>query len=118
MRSLTIFPTLARTATPAAVDTPVQYKGANIIMDMTAVTATGTVTVKIEGKDAASGKYYTILESAALSAVATTILKIYPGVLAAANLAISEALPKTIKVTATHGNAVSMTYSVGLTFLL
>lgn len=88
-------------------------KGLHLVIDMTAVTATGAVTFTVQGKDEVSGKYYTLLASAALAAVATTVLRVYPALTAAANLTANDVLPRTWRVIATHGNAVAMTYSVG-----
>src|SRR5881227_2846761 len=56
----------------------------HLIIDITAITATGTITVTIYGVDPVSGKIYVILASAALGAVATTVLKVGPGLTAAA----------------------------------
>lgn len=75
-------------------------KGAIITVDITAITA-GNVVVTVEGKDEVSGKYYTILTSAALAAVATTVLRIYPGLVAAANVTVNDILPTKFRVRAT-----------------
>ena len=103
----------ARTITTSSVDIANDWgTGIHIIFDVTAV-ATSDVKVKVEGKDPASGKYYTILEGASVTAVSTNIYKVYPGLTAAANLVASDILPKTIRLTVTHANANSTTYSVG-----
>jgi hypothetical protein len=103
----------ARTVTVSSADIINNHgKGIHIILDVTAV-ATSDVKVKVEGKDLASGKYYTILESASVTTVSTNVYKVYPGLTAAANLIASDILPKTIRLTATHANANSTTYSVG-----
>lgn len=65
-------------------------------VDITAVT--GSLTVTIQGKDPASGKYYTILASAALAAVATTVLRVFPGAAVTANVSANDVLPKTWRV--------------------
>lgn len=75
-------------------------KGAVINVDITAITA-GTMTLTVEGKDETSGKYYTILTSAALAAVATTTLRIYPGLVAAANVTVNDILPTKFRVRVT-----------------
>lgn len=78
------------------------YRCAHVIVDITVITGTSpTLTVTIQGKDAVSGKYYTILASAALSTVSTTILKVCPGITAAANVAVSDLLPRDWRVSYT-----------------
>jgi len=78
--------------------------GANIVVDITAITGTTpTCTVTIQGKDVASGKYYTILTSAALAAVATTLLTIFPNAPNTANVSANALLPRTFRVSVTVG---------------
>jgi hypothetical protein len=84
----------------------------NVVVDTT-VFGTGSVTVTINGKDPASGKYYLILSSAALVAAATIRLKVGPNVTAAANTIAQDYLPDTIQIVATANNANSQTYSIG-----
>lgn len=114
----TVYASQARTATPNGQVLSVNRRARGMILtiDMTAVTATGTVTFAISGLDTTSGKTWTILTSAALAAVATTNLKVTPDLANAANLTAQDILPATVLVTATHGNGVSMTYSVGVQF--
>ena len=73
--------------------------GLNCVVDITVATSTSLV-LTIQGKDTASGKYYAILTSAALSSVATTLLSVFPGLTVAANTVVSAILPKTWRVTA------------------
>lgn len=115
VRVFPILPSAARTATPNAQE----FDGAGrtdagliVVIDMTAVTATGTVTVLIEGVDRVSGKTWTVLQSTAVATVSTTVLRIHSQLTAAANLVAKDALPPIFRVTCTHVNAVSMTYSV------
>jgi hypothetical protein len=69
-------------------------RGIHLVIDITALTGTGpTCTVTVYGFDPVSGKEYVILASTALAAVATTVLKIYPGLTAAANLTANDVLP-------------------------
>jgi len=92
-------------------------RGLHLVIDITAITGTPTLTVTIQGKDAVSGKYYTILASAALAAVATTVLRVYPGLAAAANLAVNDVLPRDWRVTYTIGGgtpAVTATIAASL----
>jgi hypothetical protein len=72
-------------------------KGLIVVVDITAITA-GSMTVTVEGFDEISGKYYTLLTSAALAAAATTVLRIYPGLTAAANVTVSDVTPAKCRV--------------------
>lgn len=104
----------ARTATTNSADLVNKWKkGVIVVIDITAVTGTPSLTLKIQGKDPASGKYYDILTSAALTAVGTTVLKVFPGATAAANQVANDLVPKTWRVRVEHVTADSVTYSVG-----
>lgn len=110
----TLLASAARTATISSSDVSNgRRNGIHIILDVTAITGAPSITLKIEGKDAASGKYYTILESAAITGVSTNIYKVFPAATAAANSVVNDVIPKTWRVTVTHTNADSITYSVG-----
>lgn len=71
-------------------------KGGQFYINITALT--GTLTVTIEGKDPASGTYYTVLASSALSSTGFTLLTIYPGMTASANAVANNILPKTFRI--------------------
>src|SRR5690348_10994234 len=80
------------------VNSPMQQnfhcRGVKVVVDVTAITGTApTLTVKLQGYDPVSHKTYDILASAALSAVGTTVLTIYPGLTAAANTTADDILP-------------------------
>lgn len=88
--------------------------GLHLVIDITVAGGTPTLTVTIQGKDTASGKYYTILQSAALAAVATTVLRVYPALTAAANLVANDILPRTWRVTALVGGVTpAVTATIG-----
>lgn len=90
-------------------------RGINLVIDVTAITGTTpTLTVTLQGKDIASGKYYTILASAAISAVGTTVLQVFPGATAAANAAANAQLPRTWRVISVIGGTTpAVTATVG-----
>lgn len=114
-----IYGSAARTATPAAidVDVPGSARGVHLTIDATASSATPSVVPKIEGIDPVSGKAYALVTGAAITGVSTTTLRVVPGIVAAANVAVSDSLPDRIRVTLTHGDADSLTYSVGANFV-
>lgn len=79
-------------------------KGLMVFVNVTAITGTTpTLTVTIEGKDVVSGQYYTILASAALNATGLVVLKVYPGLTAAANLTANDIIPGTYRIRTTIG---------------
>lgn len=113
-RSLTIFTSAARTASVDGTDQNGEdFDFLDLIIDCTAITATPSVVFTIQGKDRVSGKYYTILASAAIVATGTTVLRVGPGITAAVNVAANAMLPSIWRVIAVAGDADSMTYSVG-----
>lgn len=113
-KQITVYASAARTATPTAVEVGVAgAHGLHLVIDVTAVTATPSVTPLIEGYDAASDSWYTLLTGVAIVATGTTVLKIYPGITPIANASSSDVIPGLIRVTMTHADADSITYSVG-----
>jgi hypothetical protein len=117
-RYISILASSARTATPDTfeVEVPGKSRGVVVVVDATAVTATPALTVKVQGVDRISGKTWDIITSAAIATVSTVVLKIRPGITVAANAAVADALPPVIRIMATHGDADSITYSIGLNF--
>jgi hypothetical protein len=115
-KSTSVYASAARTATPTAVTVPVgRYKAMHLVIDVTASAATPSVVCTVDALDPVSGKYYNLLTSAALTesgAPYTRVLKIGPGLPVTANVSANDVLPSTIRVTMTHGDADSITYSV------
>jgi hypothetical protein len=115
-KQTTVYASAARTATPTAVTVPTgRYNYLNLVIDVTAVTATPSVVCTIDALDPLSGKYYNLLTGAALTdsgAPYTVVMKIGPGLPVTANVSANAALPGTLRVTMTHGDADSITYSV------
>ena len=101
----------ARTATNTTYHT-LGSSGGHFIIDCTVDPAAASITFTVQGIDATSGKAYTILASAAVAAVGTTVLTIFPGAAETANVSANDFLPQTIALVATHADADSMTYSV------
>lgn len=87
----------------------------NLVIDITAISGTTpTLTVTVQGKDIASGKYYTILASAALSTVSTTVLTVGAALPASANASANAVLPRTWRVIYTvGGTGPSVTATIG-----
>ena len=60
----------------------------NVVLDMTTV-GSGSVTLTINGKDPASGKYYLILSGAAVTTNSTNRCKVGPNITASANAKVN-----------------------------
>lgn len=74
-----------------------------VVVDLTTMT-TATVTTTIQGKDAASGKYYTLLAGAAKTSTGTTLMTVGPGTTAATNVVANLPLPKVWRVSTVIAN--------------
>lgn len=110
---VTILSSAARTATNSSADqTNHTGRGLLVAINVTAVTATPSITVSIENKETIGDTYTAVLTSAAITGTGTTWLKLYPGIAAAANVAASDLLAHTYRITVTHADADSITYSV------
>ncbi len=110
----TVLASAERAATNSSVD-QVNYnaRGLHVVFDITAVPGVQTVSLRIEGKDPVSGKYYTMLTGAAEIGVATRVYRIFPGLTAVVNATVNDILPRTWRATVTHSGAGNFTYSVG-----
>jgi hypothetical protein len=111
-KSTIAYASAARTATPAAVTFDLgRFRGVLVLIDTTAAGTSPSTVPKIEGV-MASGAVYPLLTGAAITGVGQVALKVYPGITAATNVAANDLTPQNVKVTLTHGNATSHTYSV------
>ena len=103
----------ARTATPAVVDLNTSKDiGIQYVIDVTAITDTPIVVPTISGIDPVSGSIYTLLTGSAITATGTTVLQVHPEMAAVANLVGNAMLPQLTRLTMTHADADSITYSV------
>lgn len=84
----------------------------NLFTNLT-VTNSGSVTITIQGKDVASGTYYTILAGTALSTITTQRLKVGPTIAASANAIAQDYLPRFIRIQAVTATA-NPTFTVGV----
>lgn len=107
--------TAAAAGSSGADQTNVSGRGLQVGVNITAGTGTApTIQVLVEGKDAASGVYYTLFASAAIAATAGfTLLSVYPGLTASAAIG-NQALPRTWRVrTVIGGTTPAVTATVG-----
>lgn len=114
---VTLLASAARTTTQTSADI-VNYsgRGIKVTLDMTVV-GTGSVTLTINYKDPASGKYILLLAGVAVITNITSIYTIYPGLPVTANVSVNDILPRTFQIVVTANNANSATYSVGYSII-
>jgi hypothetical protein len=113
-----VLPSAARTASPDTQEFRVDRRGVAataliLTIDVTAVTATPALTVTINRVDPVSGKVTALLASAVIATVSTTVLKVGPDLAAATNLVAQDYMPPCFRIDCSHGDADSITYSVG-----
>lgn len=112
---LSLLAQAAQAATTATPDqTNVGARGVKVFVNITAI-GTGSITVQIQGKDPASGVYYNLLASAALIANGFTVLEVYPGIAAVANLAANLSLPRVWRINVVSNNINPVAYTIGAT---
>ncbi len=107
----TVFTSAPRTETTNSTDRRNDdNRGVRVRINTSAVTATGSVVFKVQGKTPA-GAYEDILSGVAVTAAGDSVLTVYPGLVAVANSVANAIVPRRWRVVATHANAVSVTYS-------
>jgi hypothetical protein len=84
----------------------------DLVLDMTNV-GTGSVTLTINFKDPASGKYILLLSGAAVTTNVTNNYTIGPTVAAVANVSATRSLPDVLQIVVTANNSNSAVYSLG-----
>lgn len=111
-----VYASAARTATPTVVSIPTgRYQYAHIVTNVTAKTSTPSVVMTVHGLDTVSGAYYLLLTSAAFDGTTETrLLTIGPGLPVTTNVSANNIIPSTVRITMTHGDSDSITYSVGV----
>lgn len=101
------------TATQASADQRNEnMSGLIVVLDVTDA-GSASVTVKIQGKDQVSGKYYDILTGAAVSTTSTNVYKVHPSIAAVTNVSASDLIPHQWRVVVTHSDAEEITYTLG-----
>lgn len=111
--ALSTFTAAGASTVNSADQTNPNGRGVQIGINLTTMT-TATVTVNIQGKDKASGVYYTILSSAALVATGFTNMTVYPGAATTANASSPQPLPRVWRVqTVIVGGSAAVTGTVG-----
>jgi hypothetical protein len=110
----TLLTSAARTTTQTSADIPTyNLSGITVTLDLTAIVASPSLVVTIDGKDSPSGKYYNLLTSAPIIAVSTNVYRVALGITVAPNLNVSLPLPRFVRTVVTPADADSATYSMG-----
>lgn len=91
-------------------------RGVVVYLKTTAI-GTGSVTVTIQGKDAQSGDYYTLVAGAAVITNTVNRYWVFPGAAVTANVSANDCLPQLWRIKVTANNANAATYSVGFSLL-
>lgn len=104
----------ARTATTSsAALTYYAIKGLQIWLKVTAITATPSITLSVECQNPIDGTYMTLCTFAAVTTVSDNLYQIYPGLASSGN-SFNGLVSRVFRITVTHADADSITYSVGL----
>lgn len=88
------------------------HRGITVTLSTTAI-GTGSVTVVIEGKDRASGTYWTILSGAAVITNTVNRYWVFPGATVTANVSANDTLPEIYRVRLVANNANAVTATLG-----
>lgn len=117
-QDVTLLASAARTTTTNSPDqTNYNGRGVKVLINVTVV-GTSNLTLTLKGKESIAGTYYTLLASAVISGTGLTVLTVYPGLPATANVSANDLVPRTWRAEITHGDGSSWTYSVsGVTML-
>lgn len=114
----TVLASASRTTTQTQADqTNYNNRGIAVVLSVTSA-GTGSVTLTIQGKDVASGAYYTLLAGAAVTSNSTNRYTVFPGATVTANVSANDQLPRTFRVLVTANNANAVTYSVGYSLVV
>lgn len=92
-------------------------RGVKVFVNVTNA-GTGSITAAVQAKDPASGAYTTLLASAAIVANGATVLTVYPGLPATANVSANDVLPRQWRVSVTANNANPINYTVGAALIV
>lgn len=108
-----LLPSAARTATMTSRDifNP-GFKFLDVVLDVTSA-GTGSVTVTINYKDVASGKYILLLSGAAVTTISTNAYQVGPYMTSTANVKAARGLPDVLQIVLTANNGNTLTSSLG-----
>lgn len=102
-----------RTATASTAGNTITGRGIIVTLNVTAIAATGSLTVSLEGRDPVSLNYHTVATFSPVTTVSLNAFTVYPGIVEVAGSRFNMILPSVFRITCTPINAVDITYSVG-----
>ncbi len=112
--STTLLPSIARNVAQAYVaEIPRGYSSLQLRIDVTAASATPSVTPVIEAWDDAAQGWAALLTGVAITGTGTTVLTVAEWATDTANVAAKQKAPDKCRLTMTHADTDSITYSVG-----
>lgn len=76
-----------------------------------------SMTPTLLGVDPVTGATYTLLAGAAITATGTAVLTVGRGLTAAANVTANGVLPRTVRVSVSHTDTTSVTYTISATIV-
>ncbi len=94
--------------------------GLRVIVDVTALAASPSVVLTIQGYDAAINKYFDVLVGTAITDVTGTgtyVYKIFPSATPSAGATANDFLPATWRIKMVHGDTDSITYTLDVEYL-
>ncbi len=114
----TALASVARTATTSSSDI-INYnaRGIAIFFNVSLSNAT-SLTLSVQEKDPISGSYATLYSATAVTTTGMRLYTIYPGINSGGTQAYQSAIGRTLRITVTHGDSNSNTYSVGYSFIV
>lgn len=118
----TIYVSAARTSTPSAVEITLadhlihmnRLVNLHVFIDVTATNLTPSITIDVEALDETSSTWYSLLTSAAITTVSENLIMIGKDHDVNANVSRQASLPRRLRIKVTHGDADSITYSIGI----
>lgn len=110
--SLNIPAAATTTQTGPDITADMGARGVTVYVKSTAI-GTGSITVTIQGKDVASGDYYTLLAGVAITTNTVNRYTVFPGATVAANVSANDCIPSIWRILVTANNANPATYTVG-----
>jgi hypothetical protein len=113
-----LLPSQARTVSTnsAEASTPPNTPGATFFVDASTIASTETIQLVIQGKDPASGDFFTLVSFTAISSAADWVYTVYPGAVETIANSTHEvqglALPELWRARVVHSSTGSHVYSV------
>jgi hypothetical protein len=113
-----VYASAARTATPDTVEVELgaEWKSLTLVVDTTAAGSSPSTVFTVAWVDRVSGKTYSAasMVTAAITGTGTVVMTINPFLTASGTTIYKDAVQPIARVTATHGNATSHTYTASL----